>query len=200
MAITVDCTTRIVSVPQADLTPISGSLYELDVDWLRLQLKSWEYSTEGMAMPVTHRHNTAVTLSGVTYARTVEIVNGYTVAFQNVGSPYTVRCAGANHNLADVTNFDGTVSLIIGNAAGLIAVDTGGGGGGYTPAQIWQHTVEGSLTAEQIVRVLLSVLAGKVSGAGTGVESFRNLADTKTRVASTVDEDGNRTAVVLDGT
>ena len=79
-----------------------------------------------MAFPDTHRHNTAVTLSGVTYARTFEIINGYTVTFQDVGTPYTVRCVGANHNLADVKNVN-QVSLIIGNAAGLIQVTSGSG-------------------------------------------------------------------------
>jgi hypothetical protein len=36
-----------------------------------------------MAFPSTHIHNTAVTLSGVTYARTVEIINGYTIDFED---------------------------------------------------------------------------------------------------------------------
>lgn len=83
----------------------------------------------------THRHNTSVVLSGVTYARTIEIINGYTITFEDTGSPYTVSCVGANHNLADVVNFTSEVSLIVGNSAGLVASE-GGGGGGYTPAQI----------------------------------------------------------------
>lgn len=122
MALSIDWATKVITVPQADLTLISGSLYELDVDAFRLELKDIEDSEEGMAFPDTHRHNTEVTLSGVTYARTFEIINGYTVTFEN-GS-YTVRCVGANHNLADVKNVN-SVSLIIGNSAGLV-VPTGG--------------------------------------------------------------------------
>lgn len=122
MALSINWATKVITVPQADLTLISGSLYELDVDAFRLELKDIEDSEEGMAFPDTHRHNTEVTLSGVTYARTFEIINGYTVTFEN--GTYTVRCVGANHNLADVKNVN-SVSLIIGNSAGLV-VPTGG--------------------------------------------------------------------------
>jgi hypothetical protein len=43
-----------------------------------------------------------------------------------------------------------------------------------------------------------SVLGGKVSGAGTTVEKFRNLADTKDRIVADVDSSGNRTNIVRD--
>lgn len=118
MAVTIDWDNRNIFIPQADLTFISGVLYELDVDALRLELKDLEDSDEGMPFPDTHRHNTEVLLSGVTYARTFEVINGYMVEFEN-GS-YTIRCVGANHNLADV-KVNNSVSLIIGNSAGLIA-------------------------------------------------------------------------------
>lgn len=127
MAITIDWGPRIINVPQADLTLISGTLYELDVDVFRLTLKDLEDDEAGAVFPDTHRHNTEVTLSGVTYARTVEIINGYTVSFQNTGTPYTVSCVGANHNIGDVTNFDGGMSLLIGNSAGLIVKTVGSG-------------------------------------------------------------------------
>ena len=140
MALSIDWATKVITVPQADLTLVSGSIYELDVNQFRLDLKDIEDSEDGSVFPDTHRHNTEVTLSGTTYARTVEIINGYTVLFEDVGTPYTVKCVGANHNIGDVKVVN-QVSLIIGNAAGLIV--GGGGGGGYTPAQIadavWDH-------------------------------------------------------------
>lgn len=127
MAISVNWATRVISIPRADLTLVSGSLYELDVDWLRLRLKDLEDGETGMMFPDTHRHNTEVTLSGVTYARTFEVINGYTITFEDVGTPYTVRCVGANHNVADVKNVN-QVSLIIGNSAGLIVREIGTSG------------------------------------------------------------------------
>lgn len=124
--ISINWSTKVINVPQSYLTLVSGSLYELDVNAFRLDLKNIEDSEDGVAFPDTHRHNTAVTLSGVTYARTFEIINGYTITFEDVGSPYTVRCAGANHNIGDVKNVN-QVSLIIGNSAGLIMVSSGSG-------------------------------------------------------------------------
>lgn len=126
MAISVDPATLIITIPQADLTFISGGLYELDVDWFRLALKDWEDDPDNMTMLITHNHNTELVLSGVTYARSFEIINGYTVTFEDLGPHYTVRCVGANHNLADVLNFN-VVNLIIGNSAGLITVTSGSG-------------------------------------------------------------------------
>lgn len=126
MAISVNCATKVITVPRADLGPISAGLYQLNVESLRLWLKDWEDSEVGMAMPDTHRRNAPVTLAGATYAQTFEIINGYTVTFEDVGSPYTVVCVGANHNLADVKTVN-QVSLIVGNSAGLIQVATGAG-------------------------------------------------------------------------
>lgn len=60
-------------------------------------------------------------------------------------------------------------------------------------------TLEGSLTRDQAQRIILSGIAGKVSGAATTTNTFRDTADSKNRIVSTVDSDGNRTAVTLDG-
>jgi hypothetical protein len=126
MAISINWATRVITVPQSYLTLVSGSLYELDVNVFRLSLKDLEDSEEGIVFPDTNRHNTTVTLGGITYARSFEIINGYTVTFEDVGPPYRVKCVGANHNISDVQNLN-DVSLIIGNAAGLIVVTSGSG-------------------------------------------------------------------------
>lgn len=123
--ISINWPTGVITVPQADLTHLSGALYELDVDWFRLQLKDLEDSEAGAVWPDTHRHATASSLSGVVYARQVEILAPYTITFQDTGLPYTIQCVGANHNIADRKNIN-QVSLIVGNSAGLIAVNTAG--------------------------------------------------------------------------
>lgn len=166
--ISIDPASYVITVPQADLVHVSGSLYELDVDWFRLQLKDWEDSEVGMSMPDTHEHTTAKTLSGTTYARFVEILSPYTITFEAVGPPYRVRCVGANHNISDVQNLN-NVSLIIGNSAGLIEVATGAGPTAAEVADaVWDeasaaHSAAGSfgelqaglaaLTAQQIALV-----------------------------------------------
>ena len=125
MAISIDFNTQIINVPKTFMVQISASLYELDVNLLRLALKDIEDDV-GMTYPDTHRHNTEIILAGVTYARSVEIINGYTVTFED--GQYVVRCVGANHNLSDVKNLN-QVSLIVGNAAGLVVINGGGGVG-----------------------------------------------------------------------
>ena len=137
MAVTINWASKVITVPTDFFTLVSGTpgtgdmqvdpaLYELDVNALRLALKDIEDS-EGMPYLDTHRHNSEVVLGGVVYARTMEIINGYTVEFATTQyDHYTVRCVGANHNLADVKVLN-TVSLIVGNAAGLITVTSGSG-------------------------------------------------------------------------
>jgi hypothetical protein len=59
--------------------------------------------------------------------------------------------------------------------------------------------VEDGKTMREVLRIMAAVLAGKVSGAGTGIETFVGLDGTTARVVSTVDTSGNRTAVVVNG-
>jgi hypothetical protein len=65
-------------------------------------------------------------------------------------------------------------------------------------AAVWSQVIDGSITAEQALRLYNAILGSKVSGAGTGTETFRDTGDTKNRVVVTVDGSGNRTAVVRD--
>lgn len=58
--------------------------------------------------------------------------------------------------------------------------------------------IETSLTMRQAIRIMLSVLAGKTSIAGT-VATFRNVGDTKDRVTATM-TGSQRTTMVVDGT
>ena len=122
MAVSINWATQVISVPQADLTFISGTLYELDTDWFRLQLKDLEDSSDGMAFLRTHKHNTEVTILGTTFARVIEIINGYSITFEDL--PYTVKLVGSNNNFFDV---DGgilnrnQVQVVSTNSAGLIA-------------------------------------------------------------------------------
>lgn len=66
-------------------------------------------------------------------------------------------------------------------------------------AAIAAYAIEAGWTTEMLLRVFAAVLAGKVSGAGTGTETFRGINDDKDRVVATTDSSGNRTAITLDG-
>lgn len=58
--------------------------------------------------------------------------------------------------------------------------------------------VEGTLTLKDVQRVILSMLAGKSSGGGTGTIKLRDQSNTKDRIVLSVDKKGNRSNVVLD--
>jgi len=128
MPVTVDWGNRVINIPQSYLTLVSGTLYELDTDQFRLDLKSLEDDAEGVPFPDTHRHNTSVTVAGVTYARFIEIINGYSLTFED--GQYTVRLSGSNNNFFDVENGilnQNQVQIISGNSAGLVTIVSGSG-------------------------------------------------------------------------
>lgn len=122
MAVAIAWPTKTITIPQADLTPVSAGLYELDTDTFRLALKSLEDNEQGITYLDTHRHNTEIELGGVTYARTVEIINGYTITFED--GEYAVRLVGSNNNIADVTNVN-SVSVRSANSAGMVVAGSG---------------------------------------------------------------------------
>ena len=146
MAITVSIGLKLIYVPQSYLTPVIGIKYTLDTNQLRLDLRDWEDSEEGIVADKTHIHKTTSFLSGVTYARIFEIINGYQVVFEDTGSHYTVICQGTNHNLADVMVLN-AVNLIVGNSAGLIEVETGGAGA--TAQEVWEYIFGTGYTSEE---------------------------------------------------
>ncbi len=128
MTISVDPATSVISIPKADLTLITGTLFEHDTEAFRLELIDFEDSELGIVQPRTHTHNTQVTIVGVTYARFIEMLSPYSVEYED--GAYSVRLAGSNNNLFDVENgilVQNTVQLIAQNSAGLIVVVSGSG-------------------------------------------------------------------------
>lgn len=55
-------------------------------------------------------------------------------------------------------------------------------------------------TLREALRIILSAVAGKLSGAAGSTVAIRDTNDSKDRISATVDADGNRTAVTLDDT
>ncbi|RWB05472.1 MAG: hypothetical protein EOQ39_22390 [Mesorhizobium sp.] len=58
--------------------------------------------------------------------------------------------------------------------------------------------VEAGMTLRQASRLWSAALIGKANGLGTGTAIFRDTNDTKDRINASVDQDGNRLAVILD--
>lgn len=69
-------------------------------------------------------------------------------------------------------------------------------GGGENP---WDADIEGIHTAKHVLRYVLAFIAGKTGGGGTTNPVFRSTGDVKDRISMTVDQQGNRSQVILDG-
>lgn len=161
MAISINWKQKIIYVPRADLTLIQElpiEIRELNINWFRLQLKSLEDSEEGMIFPDTHNHNTEVSLGGLTFARVIEIINGYTVTFED--GQYAVNLVGANTNTGDRVNVN-QVSVRSSNSAGLIS----------SPA-IEFSSFNGAVTVD-----INSDYTGTVFPVGTPQKPVNNLSD-----------------------
>ena len=220
MAVTIDHRTKIISILQSDLTLISGTLYELDTNQFKKDVAALLDDEAGMVSEDAFTHNTEVTLAGVTFARTIEFINGYTVTFEDL--QYRVRLVGSNNNVSDVANVN-QVSILSQNSAGLIVTDSGAGdwsaaekeqirdalgvGGTKTAAaggqlqqlvsDFFQKAIDGGLDFEQVIYLIAAVLLGKSNGFPTQ-PTFRSLADDKDAVNATMDGQGNRSTVTYD--
>lgn len=110
---------------------------------------------------------------------------------------------------ANRTGTVGSVTGAVGSVAGAVASVTAGvtlandaiSAAALSAAaidEIIDEVIEGSLTLRQVLRILLAEAVGKAAGGGTTSITFRDNADTKNRIAATVDASGNRSAVTLD--
>jgi hypothetical protein len=66
--------------------------------------------------------------------------------------------------------------------------------------EVWNSlSIEGGFSAGELLRIMAAALAGKVSGAAGTTVTIRDVNDTRDRIVATVDANGNRSAVTLDG-
>ena len=161
MSISIDWGTKIITVPKAYTTLVQSTpteIREMPINQFRLDLKALEAGAEGIPHIKTHRHNTEVLLGGIVYARTVEIISGYTVTFED--GQYAVNLTGANSNIGDVVNVN-SVSVRSSNAAGLIS-----------NTAIEYASFEGAVHIDAT-----SPFIGTVYPIGTAQQKVNNLAD-----------------------
>lgn len=64
---------------------------------------------------------------------------------------------------------------------------------------ILDDPLEGATTLRQAIRIMLASLAGKLAGAATATITIRDINDTVDRITATVDENGNRIDVTVNG-
>ncbi len=178
MAISINWSTFVISIPQADLLFIGGTLYALDTEQFWLDLKDIEDDVVGMTFTDTHIRNPSLTIAGAVYAPSLVIISPYTITFED--GQYAVRLDGTNNNLFDegIINRN-QVSIIPTNSAGLQVVDTISGSvptSSEMADAIWDEAKAGHSTAstfgksvtdiETNVYLTLQSLAGNVTVAG----------------------------------
>lgn len=112
---------------------------------------------------------------------------------------------------------DAQLQVIVGLAASLVASGTLtnsittlvnisadiGGAPELSPAGLVAELldgqeIEGGFTMRESLRVIMTALAGKLSGGGTSTITIRDVNDLRDRIIATVDSNGNRTAITYD--
>jgi len=138
MSLSIDWPNKVITIPKAYMTLDTSDPYDiyiLEANQFHLDLRAEEVTEQGIINDATHNHTTIVTLGGTTFARLVEIINDYTMTFED--GQYAVAINGANTNFADVLTLN-QVSVRTANTAGLI--ETAGGSG--DAGAVWDVILE----------------------------------------------------------
>ena len=120
---TVNWLTGVISIPKSYLTTVQilpTEILQLDTNLFRLKLRDLEDDVDGRPWPKTHLHNTTVVVGGVTLARVIEVLEPYTVTFED--GQYAVNLVGSNSNIGDRVNVN-QVSVRSSNSAGLVDLE-----------------------------------------------------------------------------
>ncbi|MCK5610501.1 hypothetical protein KAR91_51990 [Candidatus Pacearchaeota archaeon] len=166
MSYSVDRATKVISIPKADLTLISGTLYELDTEVFRNELHTIQASEEGMVYDDMFYRNAPYAVAGITYAQSIQIINGYSITFEN--GAYSVRLIGSNNDIFDIEAGilnQNTVQVIPNNSAGLVDLNKIDIEHGAYNESVMLHAGGGS---------------GTTHPWGTSRQPVNNLADAKT--------------------
>lgn len=129
MSVFINPATRVISVPQSDLTLVSGTLYKMDTNAFRYNLMDLLANEDHIWMPDAYFHNTEQSVAGVTYARLIGIINGYSVEFLP-DSQWSVILEGSNNDIWDIESsilVQNQVQVIPTNSAGLIVKEVSTG-------------------------------------------------------------------------
>lgn len=121
------------------------------------------------------------------------------------GTITTVQADVTDIILDTGTTIPGTITTLQGDVTNILT-DTGttipasiAALNDITVADIIAGIADGSYDMQEMMRLIFSACCLKVSGGGTSTITTRDSADGKDRVIATVDTDGNRTGIVLDG-
>jgi len=99
-------------------------------------------------------------------------------------TPVALEIQLTDFDLNSTSNSVGAVASVTGD----VTLATG---------EVLDLVVVGSYTIQDVLKIMASVLAGKLTGGGTTEVTFRGIDDTSDVVVATVDADGNRSTVTI---
>jgi len=135
MAISLIIPGRIIYIPQADLTEVSGSptnVFSIDVNFLHNTLRTLMTLEANDIYENTHEHVAPFVLGQITLFRVLKIVGDWVVEFEDTGTPYAVQILGGNTNIDEKAVIN-NVSVRSFNSAGGQQISTGTSG--LTPTE-----------------------------------------------------------------
>lgn len=146
----------------------------------------------------------AVASGAMTISAAVATLAGAANASGSGAAAITVSNAlcGAIFSVTAATtgNISGTGTFL--TALGNMTADAGGATPlspeGLAASLLDNEDIETGYSLRESLRLILSSLAGKLSGAGSTTISIRDINDTVDRIVATVDSNGNRSAVTKD--
>lgn len=100
-------------------------------------------------------------------------------------TPVALEIQLTDFDLNSTSNSVGAVASVTGD----VTLATG---------EVLDLAVVGSYTIQDVLKIMASVLAGKLTGGKTTTMTFRSIDDSGDVVVATVDENGNRTSVTID--
>lgn len=143
--------------------------------------------------------------AGLTLTSVQAILSGAANGTMSASGSITVTNAqcGAIIDLLAQGNCSMTPNMFLSAVATMESDMSTSTGNVVTPTQIAEEVfdnqdVETGYTLRKSLRLMLSALSGKISGAGTPTVTIRNVTDTKDRIVAGVDVDGNRTSITTD--
>ena len=143
MSYTVNWTTKVITVPLADLTLISGSNYSLDTGDFWIEMRRLEASPgDGLWAEQVIEYINSQVLSGITYSAIVKLINGYTWDTDTTNK--NIFLVGFNSNLLDTFIPGSGISVLANNSAGKQEV-----AGTVGAADVWAYAFATGNTSEE---------------------------------------------------
>jgi hypothetical protein len=147
MSYSVNWTTKVITIPLADLTLISGSNYSLDTGDFWIEMRRLEASPgDGLWADQTVEYVNTQLLSGITYSAIVKLINSYTWDTDTTNK--NIFLVGFNSNLLDTFIPGSGISVLANNSAGKQEVS-----GTIGAADVWNYILsEGNSADAELIK------------------------------------------------